>query len=222
MQTLIIKAEKYIDTLSKRDQIALAIIFIVAVTLLWLTLAYTPLSHNEKAVAHDIGQRNSALAATQAKMQALQKSLTEDPDRDNKELLTAYIMENKRLDHALAKTSTQIINPQEMANLLEQILKSQPELKFISLENKPATAEFIESRNADTKAANNVGTIYRHSMVLKMEGSYHNAMLYLEKLEQLPWNFFWQEVEIETQKYPNAQITLEVYTLGFRKGLIGV
>lgn len=222
MQALIIKAEKYIDTLSKRDQMALAIIVIAVMTLLWFTLAYTPLSYDKQAVAQDIGQRNTVLTATQAKMQALQQSLNEDPDRDNKELLTTYIKENKRLDQALAKTSTQIINPQEMASLLEQILKSQPELKFISLENKPATPEFIESLNADTKTANNVGTIYRHSVVLQMEGSYHNAMLYLEKLEQFPWKFFWQEVEIETQKYPNTRITLEVYTLGFRKGLIGV
>lgn len=222
MQALIIKAEKYIDTLSKRDQMALAIICTVVVTLLWLTLAYTPLSHDQQAVAHDIGQRNAVLIATQEKIQALQQSLNEDPDRDNKELLATYTLENRRLDQALAKTSTQIINPQEMARLLEQILKSQPELKFISLENKPATTEFIESRNADTKTAKYVGTIYRHSVVLKMEGSYHHAMLYLEKLEQFPWNFFWQEVEIETQKYPNARITLEVYTLGFREGLIGV
>ncbi|MDA3868514.1 MAG: DUF4504 domain-containing protein [Gammaproteobacteria bacterium] len=222
MQALIIKAEKYIDTLSKRDQMALAIIFIAVVALLWFTLAYTPLSHDKQVVAQDLGQRNTVLMATQAKMQALQQSLNEDPDRNNKELLTTYIKENKRLDQALAKTSTQIINPQEMASLLEQILKSQPELKFISLENKPAIPEFIESRDADTKTADNVGTIYRHSVVLQMEGSYHNAMLYLEKLEKFPWKFFWQEVEIETQKYPNARITLEVYTLGFRKGLIGV
>lgn len=222
MQALITKAEKYIDTLSKRDQMALAIIVIVAVTLLWFTLAYTPLSHDKQAAAQDIGQRNTVLAATQAKMQALQQSLNEDPDRDSKELLTTYLMEGKRLDQALTKTSTQIINPQEMANLLEQILKSQPELKFISLENKPATMELIESRDADTKAANHVGTIYRHSVVLKIEGSYHHAMLYLQKLEQFSWNFFWQEIEIETQKYPNARITLEVYTLGFRRGLIGV
>lgn len=222
MQALITKAEKYIDTLSKRDQMALAIILIVVVALLWFTLAYTPLSHDKQAVAHDIGQRNTVLTATQAKMQALQQSLNEDPDGENRELLTTYIVENQRLDHALAKTSTQIINPQEMASLLEQILKSQPELKFISLENKPATTEFIETRNTDTNTANHVGTIYRHSVVLKMEGSYHHAMLYLEKLEQFPWNFFWQEIEIETQKYPNARITLEVYTLGFRKGLIGV
>ncbi len=201
---------------------ALAIIVIVAVILLWFTLAHTPLSHDKMAVAQDIKQRNVELAATQAKMQVLQKSLSEDPDHDNKELLTKYIKENKRLDQALAETSTQIINPQEMANLLEQILKSQPELKFISLENKPAKPEFIESRDADTKTADNVGTIYRHSVVLQMEGSYHNAMLYLKKLEQFPWKFFWQEIEIETQKYPNTRITLEVYTLGFREGLIGV
>jgi MSHA biogenesis protein MshJ len=44
----------------------------------------------------------------------------------------------------------------------------------------------------------------------------------MRKLEKLPWRFYWQGVEIETKKYPKNIITLEVYTLGFREGLIGV
>ena len=222
MQQLIIKLEKHLDVLSKRDQIALFVIFIVVVLAIWFKLIYLPLSENIIAMEQDITQKTTDAENLQAKMTALKKNMNEDPDAENRQLLNSYLKENTVLDKALARTSVQIITPQEMSALLEQLLKSQAGLKFVSLKNKAATPEFVESRDELEAAVNNVNTIYRHSVVLQMEGSYHNALSYLKKLEQLPWRFFWQDVEIETSGYPNALITLEVYTLGFREGLIGV
>ncbi len=222
MQQLIIKFEKHLDKLSKRDQIALFVIFIVVVLAIWFRLIYLPLSENIIVMEQEITQKTTDVESLQAKMAALKKNMNEDPDAENRQLLNSYLEENTELDKALARTSVQIITPQEMSALLEQLLKSQPGLEFVSLKNRAATPEFIESRDELEAAVDNVNTIYRHSVVLQMEGSYHNALSYLKKLEQLPWRFFWHDVEIETSDYPNALITLEVYTLGFREGLIGV
>lgn len=218
----IIKFEKYLDGLSKRDQMALFVIVLVVVTALWFQLIYAPLSDNKVAIEQDITQKKKDIGTVQEKIAVLQKNIKEDPDVENRALLNKYMAESKQLDEALTRTSVQIISPQEMAALLEQLLKSQAGLKFISLKNKAATPEFIESRDEVQADVDNVNTIYRHSVVLQMEGDYHSALSYLKKLEQLSWRFFWHEVEIETSNYPDALITLEVYTLGFREGLIGV
>lgn len=221
MQQLIIKFEKHLDKLSKRDQVALLVIFIVVMLAIWFRLIYLPLSENIIVMEQEITQKTTDVEDLQAKMAALTKSMNEDPDAENRQLLNSYLEENTELDKALARTSVQIISPQEMSALLEQLLKSQPGLEFVSLKNKAATPEFIESPDELEAAVNNVNTIYRHSVVLQMEGGFHNALSYLKKLEQLPWRLFWHDVEIETSGYPNALITLEVYTLGFREGLIG-
>ncbi|MDT8282613.1 MAG: hypothetical protein RQ982_07340 [Gammaproteobacteria bacterium] len=222
MQQLILKFEKYLDSLTRRDQIALFITTLVVVIALWSELIYAPLDNDKMLVEQGIVQKAAEIELMQSKMLALKKSTSEDTDAANKERLNRYKEESLRLDKALSKTSSEIINPQEMASLLEQILKSQPGLKFSSLENKPAIPEFIETRDEMKVAAENVNTIYRHSVVLQMEGDYHDTLAYLKKLEQFPWRFFWSSVEIEASGYPNALITLEVYTLGFREGLIGV
>lgn len=228
MQQQIAKFEKYLDSLSKRDQIALFVTFLVVVMMIWTELIYAPLSEEMTVVEQEIAQKTSEIEVFQAKTLALQKSINTDPDAENRQQLKKYLEESMLLDEALAKTSTQIISPQEMTGLMEQILKSQAGLKFVSLKNKPAEPEFVKSLSEsemDVEAAGdteNVSTIYRHSVVLQMEGSYHDALSYLKTLEQLPWRFFWQSVEIETSAYPNTLITLEVYTLGLREGLIGV
>lgn len=221
MQNLVTKIEKYLDTLSQRDQISLAVILFVVILMLWISMIYTPLSNNMATLKRDLAQNDTNMVIAQAKLSALQQSILADPDSENRELLARYIEDNKNLDLELAKTTTQIMNPQEMVQLLKQMLESQSGLKFVSLKNKPSVPEFIESRNQDEVTSDSVSSIYRHSVVLEVEGSYHSALSYMKKLEKLPWRFFWQGVEIETKKYPNTVITLEVYTLGFREGLIG-
>jgi len=228
----IIKFEKYLDSLSKRDQIALFVTFFVVVMMIWVELIYAPLNDDITLVEHEISQKTSEIDVLQVKMLALQKNISADPDAENRRQLKKYMEESMLLDEALAKTATQIVHPKEMASLLEKLLKSHNGLKFVSLKNKPATPEFVKSLSeSDTESeaeavadgsTENVSTIYRHSVVMQMEGSYHDALLYLKKLEQLPWRFFWQSVEIETSAYPNTSITLEVYTLGLREGLVGV
>lgn len=224
MKSVAKKIEVYVKNLSKRDRTSLGIIVFVVVLMIWFRGFYVPLSRDLATVKADLEKSDTSVVVAQAKMNALQKSMEKDPDLKNKEKLAQYIKEGKRLDVRLAKTTTQIITPQEMVKLLEQMLKSQSGLKFISLKNKPATPEFTEAGKSDQagKGEDSVSSIYRHSVVLKVEGSYHSALAYMQKLEKLPWRFYWQGVEIETKKYPNSIITLEVYTLGFREGLIGV
>ncbi|MCK5001559.1 MAG: hypothetical protein KAS57_00935 [Gammaproteobacteria bacterium] len=222
MQKLMIKFEKYLESQSKRDQIALFVIFFIVVIFSWNGLLREPLAKEIMVTEQDISQVGTELVILQSKIKVSKIKNQEDPDSENRERLVRYVEENKRLDEALNKSSVQFINPQEMAGLLEQILKNQTDLKFVSLKNMPATPEFVESSSKEESDAGNVNTIYRHSVVLQMEGSYHSVLSYLKKLEHFPWKFFWQGIEIETSKYPNSLITLEVYTLGFREGIIGV
>lgn len=222
MQKLMVKFEKYLDTLSKRDQIASFVIFFVVITFAWDALLRAPLAKEMMAIEYDITQAENEFVVLQSKIQVLKIQVEEDPDDSIRDQLVNYIEENKRLDKALEKTSVQIIDPHEMAGFLEQVLKSQAKLKFVSLKNMPAVPEFVESGSKAVSDPNNVNTIYRHSVVIQMEGNYHNVLSYLKELEQFPWKFFWQGITIETSKYPNALVTLEVYTLGFREGIIGV
>ena len=234
MQQILEKIEKYLKRLSKRDQIAMFVITFVAIIFLWDIFLRAPLDQGSVVVGHDMAQVDNQLIVIRAKVGALQKNSSADPDADIRDQLARYIDESKRLDVALKETSVQVVNPQEMTAMLEQVLSNQTDLKFVSLKNLPAVPEFVEASaegatgeevavdNVAASDVNNINTIYRHSVVLEMEGSYHSMLAYLKKLEQFPWRFFWQGIEIETGKYPNSLIRLKVYTLGFREGIVGV
>jgi MSHA biogenesis protein MshJ len=73
----------------------------------------------------------------------------------------------------------------------------------------------------EAAAANEVG-LYRHGVKLVFEGDYMTTMEFLESLEQKSWRFFWQALQYDVEKYPNARVTLTLYTLSPERAWLGV
>ena len=64
--------------------------------------------------------------------------------------------------------------------------------------------------------------LYRHTLVLRLEGSYLDCLAYLEQIERLPWRLYWTRLEVDAGEYPRNDIVLEVQTLSLEQGWIGV
>ena len=65
---------------------------------------------------------------------------------------------------------------------------------------------------------NNVG-VFKHSVVVQVEGSYFDVIDYLSILENLSWKFYWSELDYRVVDHPKAIVTLEVYTLSTGAGV---
>lgn len=55
--------------------------------------------------------------------------------------------------------------------------------------------------------------VYKHSVELSIEGGYFAVLDYLKALENMPWQFYWEGMDYVVDDYPNAKVTLEVFTL---------
>lgn len=221
MEKLFKQAKIYWNRLAARERIIVIVAMIAVSLMLWSELLYKPGSNKAGQIEKQINATNSKIQHVQSETRTLQAALKKDPDAENRRLLAEHIEEGKQLDTMLEKTSIQIISARDMTVLLKNMLAQHPGLEFISLENRPATPDFID------EASNQGGyegaiTVFRHGVTLKLEGGYHDVLLYLKTLENMPWRFFWEGIEIETIEYPITSITLDVYTLGFRRSLLGV
>jgi MSHA biogenesis protein MshJ len=63
--------------------------------------------------------------------------------------------------------------------------------------------------------------VYKHGLTLTLKGSYFDVLDYLHAVEESPWHFFWERLEYRVGHYPEAEVTLRVYTLGDHEELIG-
>ncbi len=100
----------------------------------------------------------------------------------------------------------ELIDPAQMSRVLQSLLKKQSKLRLIRIRNLSP-----EALSASTDALTT--TFYRHGLEIEFEGSYLACLEYLEDIENLPWRFYWQLLDIEVLEYPRNRIRLEVSTL---------
>ena len=116
---------------------------------------------------------------------------------------------HRRIDDINARLgdyAAQLIDPAEMARVLEGVLKKQSELRLIRLRNLTPEAILAPGEVKTT-------TFYKHGLEIEFEGSYFACLEYLQEIEALPWRFYWQILELEVLQYPQNRIRLEVSTI---------
>lgn len=55
--------------------------------------------------------------------------------------------------------------------------------------------------------------LYRHGVEIVLEGSYLDMISYMQGLEALPVQLFWGGARLDAEHYPQARLTLTLYTL---------
>ena len=123
----------------------------------------------------------------------------------------------RRIDEinvTLGNYAAELVDPAEMAQVLESVLREQSQLELIQIRN--TTPELLTS---DDEL--NPTTFYRHGLEIEVEGSYAACLDYLAAIEALPWRLYWQLLEIEVIEYPRNRVRLEVSTLSLDEEWIG-
>ncbi len=55
--------------------------------------------------------------------------------------------------------------------------------------------------------------LYRHGVEIELQGSYLDMVNYMEALEAMPTQLFWGKANLNADDYPNARLSLTLYTL---------
>ncbi len=137
------------------------------------------------------------------------------------------------LDQSLASLSQGLVSAEQLPEILQEVLVSTTELKLRRLRTLPVeelrlSAPANETQANDTAGADESETspqatgVYRHSVELEVAGDYFEVLSFLQRLESLPWRFYWDRLEYDVSGYPLGEIRLRVYTLSAEEGLLGV
>ncbi|TEW51670.1 type II secretion system protein GspM [Psychromonas algicola] len=132
--------------------------------------------------------------------------------------ITRLQQELQSLDNALTEPLTQFVDPKMMPSVLYQVLAQSKQLKvniehLKSLPVSPFYTE-LELQNEQTAA------IYKHTLEVKLTGSYDDLYQYLRRLQALEAPLYWHALLYEVSKYPLASVTLQMYTLSNHMDLI--
>lgn len=91
-------------------------------------------------------------------------------------------------------------------------LKTLPPQPLIDAAEKPAAKQGAKPAHA-AAAAMPGGNIYKHGIEIKLNGSYHDLLAYVNEVEASPQKLLWGGISLAVKTHPISELTLTVYTL---------
>jgi MSHA biogenesis protein MshJ len=225
LQAQLKKLGDRMDDMALRER---GLIFVALLVLLYVVAAnflFSPLQTEQATLKKQLQSKHSQTQKLETQLQHLLQQSAADPDKVNRAKLEALQQKLGTIDASLAETTAGLVSPQEMAKLVEQILKKNRRLKLVKVENlgpRPLGAKSEDDEDGQAAAEQSDQSVYQHGTRIQLEGRYVDFVQYLEALEALPWKVFWGQAALQTDDYPISTFTLVLYTLSLREGWIGV
>lgn len=205
-----------------REQALLAAAGVAIVLMLCDQLLWSSFRHSNAARASRIGELQSQQQLLSAEHAVISARLAQDPDAEVRASLDAAKLRMAAQNEQLQLQTAGLIPPAKMATVLREVLQSRNTLTLLELKNEAAVPAFKpEAAATSTETATPVAALYRHGMTLQLRGRYFEIAAYLKALEELDWHFYWQELHYSVTTYPEAEITLKVYTVSDQESWIG-
>jgi MSHA biogenesis protein MshJ len=179
--------------------------------------------HFESMIADKllVDEQNVSLAqqiqTLQITTEAIEKRINEGVHKAKQTQLIALRQELDRIEVMLQQKTLELVEPEEMFRLMQELLFAESKLKLTELRRKQVTPAFKLD-------ASEVGQpqIYRHVLNMRFEGSFRNILAYLNRLEELDWKLMWDRINLRTDEYPLIQADIEISTLSDSKHWVGL
>lgn len=215
-----------INALSQRERALVLAAVLVCVVALMNALLLDPIAARSRLLSGKMASDLDQLRLVQQQIQALERTAVVDPDAPNRARLAELQGRLQQVNASLEDMQQQLVSPDRMAGLLEDILKKNGQLKLVSLKTLPMSG--VSSSAAADAAGQAPATgaaelpVYRHGVELKVQGRYLDLMNYLQALEKLPWHILWGGVTLTADAYPQSTLTLTIYTLSLDRTWLSI
>lgn len=208
------------DALNERERLAVMLLSVVAIIIIFIELLISPLNQKYEVIDKQIIGLQNQTKQLENQITQLRSKKNIDPDFQGKQKIKLLKEQISNIDVRLKEKMHGLIEPKQMAKVLEVVLAQNTDLKLQRVQSLGAKP--LSSLKAKEGEVSESLGIYQHGMEIEFEGSYLSTLKYLKALDELPWNFYWDVLELNVDKYPVSTIVITVHTLSFHEGWIGV
>jgi MSHA biogenesis protein MshJ len=199
------------DLLTRREQILILLSGWVALLFVGFVVVIEPTMKDVTSIKRQLVSAANELVSSDNQIAAINRKLNSDPNNDVDKKIERLEQQTDGLNEQLTDRVASLVTPIQMSGLMEEVLRRTTRLKLVLLESQAP----IQLINGDDEG------YFIHPVQLTLRGRYFDVVNYLEQLEALPVKYYWRSFSYQVDKYPWADITLNVYTLGESKDFIG-
>lgn len=139
-----------------------------------------------------------------------------DPNTAIKQQIMGLEARLQKLNNLFDGELNQLVAPQAMPILLEQLFDKADNLALVSMKSIAPVALFGEQNKPNQQF------IYQHGIQITFEGSFFATRDFLASAENLEWKLYWQDLAYQVNQHPQATTTLSLFTLSTSEAFIGV
>lgn len=240
--------ETRIDTRSIRERGLLFAVFVIAIVALTNALVFKPLIAQEKRLERQADEDRKTTKTIQLEIEKMAALGQVDPEAENRAKLAKFKADADAAEVAVRNLQKGLVTPDQIGDVLEGILNRQGKLKLISLKKLPLQSLTVSlgttgnaaaaapsganpaarvsanqtSASIGSAAAKSADSIYKHGVEIVVRGRYFDILEYMSALEKLPQQVFWGNARFRVETYPDATLTLELFTLSLEKKWLNI
>lgn len=209
--------EKF-DELTLRERGLVVATVLIAIVFAWWFLFAEP----ELKAIKDLEGRNDAL---RSEVKSLNQTATiiktridQGVFKKEQQQLALLNEELKKLNQALSEKTDDLIDPNDMFNLMQQMIFKESKLKLTKLKRKSVNSIFKSGEDEDQPQ------IYRHVMQIGFQGAYQDILKYVSTLENLDWKLVWDRISLKSDDSPKVKVdvNVEISTLSESQAWVGL
>lgn len=216
-----------LGAMSRRERMLVFVTLLVLLASLADTFVLTPLFNKQKMVREQLQQQQEKINTVQSQIAAIMQASSPDASSPQRRQLSRIRQDIAEGSAFLQSSRDKLVQPENMAAHLRQLLNRNIQLQLVALQTLPVTPLLeqpvetgAEQAGVEKKAIAG-GTqeqqVFKHGVQLTLRGNYLDLMQYVSALEKLPQQMFWAKAQMSVVKYPSVELTLTLYTLSLDK-----
>ncbi|MCP4077969.1 MAG: hypothetical protein GY744_17500 [Gammaproteobacteria bacterium] len=221
MNKQLTEVAKKINALSLRERSIIILTVVILSGFVWWNLFAMPMLEKTKKLNQQSKSLETEILTINATTTAIQKRITDGVYKTGQQKLAQLKLELKKINDLLEAKTQALIEPEEMFDLMQQLIFAESRLKLITMKRKQVETVFSDRMDKD-KDEDPQPVIYRHVMQMSFEGKFEHILKYIQKLEFLKWRLIWDEITLKTSEYPIITVNIEISTLSDNEYWVGL
>lgn len=198
----------YIDSLAYPNRIMVLILVCVIVFVLWYVILRMPQSRTYSKRFAQFSTMQAEITNMNAERDLIVALAQGGSDQKEKKDLESQIA---KADQNLEIYQGEMVPFDRLSSLVREVLDQQSGLSLLGL-HTTGIQNLVTSKDL---FSNGSSKLLQQGIEIELNGNYQDFLSYLDRLESLSYRFFWDGLDYKVTEYPNATISVHMYTIGY-------
>jgi MSHA biogenesis protein MshJ len=177
------------------------------ITFAWYLVLWVPVSFQQQYAEQKVAEQEVQKKKVFEEIRSMALGNSIDKNQAEIQHLETLKKQQATLEHQIKDYTDQFVPAEQRDEVLREVMIGNPGLTRQTLKNTSIHTIGSIVVNGKTRP------IQQENTTLVISGNYFAVIQYLQHITTLPWQVFFESLQYEVTRYPEAKVTLNFYTL---------